>query len=93
MSSISALEIGLKHRKGALELPLPPDQWFPQALAFHGLVEIGVDSETALRSAALPPLHLDPCDRILVATALIRSLSVLSPDPLLCAYPGVRCEW
>ena len=93
VSSISALEIGLKSRKGQLELPMDPRAWFQAALAEHGIREIPVDGDIAARAAMLPPLHADPCDRVIVATAERYDGVVLTPDALLHAYPQARCRW
>jgi PIN domain nuclease of toxin-antitoxin system len=93
LSAISAFEIALKHRKGRLTLPLTPANWIASVLEFHGVVEIPVDCDIAARSVALPQLHDDPCDRIIVATAQARGLTILTPDPLIRAYRPTGCEW
>jgi PIN domain nuclease of toxin-antitoxin system len=62
-------------------------------MEFHGLTEIPVSGRIACRSTQLPPLHADPCDRIIVATALVSAIAVLSPDPLIAAYPGIEVAW
>jgi hypothetical protein len=41
----------------------------------------------------LPPLHPDPCDRIIVATALEHDWTIITPDPLIRQYPGVTVVW
>ena len=93
ISAISAFEIGVKCRRGALTLPCAPGDWYSSALDLHGLVEIPVDGRCAIRATCLPPLHKDPADRIIVATAEHRGLTILTPDPLIRAYPDVRVEW
>jgi PIN domain nuclease of toxin-antitoxin system len=93
VSAISAFELSLKHARGRLVLPLEPEVWFETALAQHGIEALPVDWRIAARSAALPFHHADPADRILVATALQRGLTLLSPDSLLRSYGGLRVEW
>lgn len=93
VSAISAFEIGIKHRKGKLTLPREPVAWFEGERRFHGLIEIPVDSRIAATSTQLPPLHRDPCDRIIVATAHIHGLTILSPDPLIKAYREADTAW
>jgi PIN domain nuclease of toxin-antitoxin system len=93
VSSISALEIALLVKRRRLTLPLPPAEFLDRALARHGIEELQVDRRVALRSAGLPDLPNDPFDRILVATALERDLTILSRDDKLRAYPGVRAIW
>jgi PIN domain nuclease of toxin-antitoxin system len=93
VSAITAFEVGVKHHRGALTLPLPPLAWYERALAFHDLEEIPVDGRIAARSTELPRLHNDPCDRIIVATAQRDGLIVLTPDPLIRAYPKTQMCW
>ena len=93
VSSISAFEIGIGERKGRLSLPLPAERYYAVALASHGLHELPVDGLIAARSTALPSLHADPADRMIVATAQAQDLSVLTPDPLIAAYPDTRVVW
>ena len=93
VSAISALEIGIKVAKGKLSLGMAPGLWWPAVLEHHGLEEVAVDGEIALRSAALPPIHRDPADRILVATAQQLRATLLTPDPLIHAYADVEVGW
>ena len=93
VSAISALEIGIKAAKGALALSLDPATWFASALETHGVREIAVDGRIAATSTMLPRVHADPCDRIIVATALRYDAVILSPDEALRAYRGTNCRW
>lgn len=93
LSSISGFEIGVKARKGQLKLPFGIQEWFRESLEYHGVHEIPVDSEIAIRSTELPPLHNDPCDRIIIVTSQIHDLTLLTPDPLIRQYSGVKIVW
>jgi PIN domain nuclease of toxin-antitoxin system len=93
ISSITGLEIALLVKRGRLELPLPPREFIERALRQHGIEEIPVDVEIALRSAALPDIHNDPFDRIIAATALNRGCPLLSKDTVLPRYPGMTLLW
>jgi PIN domain nuclease of toxin-antitoxin system len=93
LSSISAFEIGQKHAKGKLELSLPPAQWLPRALESHRLRLLELDLPSALAAAALPPIHNDPFDRLLIATARQHGLTLLTPDPKIHAYPDIKTAW
>ncbi|HEY3357898.1 MAG TPA: type II toxin-antitoxin system VapC family toxin [Polyangia bacterium] len=93
VSAITAFELAIKQRKGSLKLPLPTSTWYARALEFHGLRELPVDGPIAIAAAELPPLHRDPCDRIIVATGLAHGLAVVTPDPAIAAYPGTRIVW
>jgi PIN domain nuclease of toxin-antitoxin system len=93
ISAITGFEIALKQAKGRLGLPLPAEVWLERALVQHGLGEIPVTWRIAARSATLPPLHADPCDRIIVATAEIEALLILTPDTLIAGYPPAHVVW
>ncbi len=93
ISSISAFEIGLKSQKGLLELPLETQEWFDKSLEYHGINEISVTSDIAIHSTQLPPLHRDPCDRMIIATSKIHDLIILTPDSLIQQYPQVKVIW
>ncbi len=92
-SGISALEIGLKVASGTIRLPLTAGEWMHQICHRRGIVEIPVTFEIAGNSASLPPLHRDPFDRILIATALEHGLTLLTPDRHIAQYPGLKTLW
>lgn len=93
ISSISAFEIGIKHRKGRILLPQEPEKWIPQALSFHGIHDIPIDCHIAEQATSLPAVHRDPCDRIIIATAQIRCMKILTPDKLIRSFPDTECVW
>jgi PIN domain nuclease of toxin-antitoxin system len=93
VSSISAFEIAVKSRSGKLKLPLPPQEWFSEAIKFHGIREIPVTSGVAIFSVQLPLLHNDPCDRIIIATAHLNSMHIVTGDTLLSRYDQAKVIW
>lgn len=93
VSAISAFEIAIKTVKGKFELPLPPDEWFKEAVRFHGIEEIPITSDIACKSALLPRLHDDPCDRIIIATALLEDMKIITKDKTFSEYPGAEVVW
>lgn len=93
VSGVSAFEIASRYRAGALRLPMPPDDWYREALKFHGVIEIPITGAIAGRAAMLPPLHEDYCDRTIVATALDQGLTVVTPDPAIRCYDGLQSVW
>ena len=92
-SSISIWEIGVKVQRGKLELGLSVDD-FARRIADSSVVELlAVDWQTWIRSVALPWDHRDPADRVIVATALMRGLPILTRDAQLHAFAEARCVW
>jgi len=86
VSAISAFEIGLKHRAGKLSLPVPPGEWFERITEHHGLSVLPLDWKVCVAATELPPLHKDPCDRFIIATAKLRRLRVVTADPRFRDY-------
>jgi PIN domain nuclease of toxin-antitoxin system len=78
--------------EAAIKAPLARDRSFPDAselrngLLQNGYVELPVTGQHALAAGALPPLHGDPFDRMLVAQAMSEGLVLLTADTKLAAY-------
>ncbi len=92
LSAVSAWEITVKHALGRLPLPEPPGRFVPAQREAHGIDSLALDEESVLQVSRLPPAHRDPFDRMLVCQAIVHGLTILTPDPLLAAYP-VRIAW
>ncbi len=93
ISSISALEIGLLHNRKRIELKGNPETFIETALRQHGLQEISVHHEIAWASTQLERIHPDPFDRILVATAKLYGMKLVTKDRIIPTYPGVETIW
>ena len=81
LSAVSLWEIFVKEDSGRLELPLG----FVDALR-DDFVELPLTFEHALEGRALPPLHRDPFDRMLVAQALAERLTIVTSDATIPRY-------
>jgi PIN domain nuclease of toxin-antitoxin system len=57
-----------------------------QAAADAHVLELPIHWRHTRRAAALPPLHQDPFDRMLVAQALEEDLVLVTRDPLVRQY-------
>lgn len=92
-SAISVWELGVKVKNGKLELGVSIDE-FVRRLQLGNVVElVPVDSSVWLRTVNLKWQHRDPADRVIVATALEKGLSLLTKDETMHAYSGVHCVW
>jgi len=80
VSPVSTWEIVLLHERGRLKLADGPEAWLQKAMTVAPLREAPLTHEIALatRSVGLP--HRDPADRLLVATALIHGLTLVTAD-------------
>lgn len=86
VSAISGFEIGVKVAKGKLSLPARPAEWLAAIVEHHDLRELPVDMKATVRATELPAIHADPVDRILIATAETRGLSVVTTDAVFARY-------
>jgi PIN domain nuclease of toxin-antitoxin system len=81
-SAASIWEIAIKRAQGKLKTPGDLLETMEQ----RGFVELPVLSRHAIRAGALPPLHGDPFDRMIVAQAQSEGLTVVTRDPRIAAY-------
>lgn len=93
VSAASALEIAVKARNGKLKFGLPPGKWYDEALKAFQIHEIPVDSRVAFRVGLLSPIHNDPFDRLIIATALLDKLVVITCDRQFRRYKEVKTVW
>jgi PIN domain nuclease of toxin-antitoxin system len=59
-----------------------------RGLLDNGYQELAIRSEHAVAVDALPSIHKDPFDRILVAQATTEGITLLTTDVLVARYPG-----
>jgi len=87
VSAISFWEVAMLRRRGRISLSTPVLDWRRQVLAGPGITEEAVSGEIAIEAVHLPgELHADPADRILVATARVLALRLITRDERLLAY-------
>jgi PIN domain nuclease of toxin-antitoxin system len=82
VSAASAWEIAIKVALGQLQTTRRPSR----AVAESGFEELPIAFEHAEAVADLPRHHNDPFDRLIVATAGIESLTIVTSDRLLSPY-------
>lgn len=70
VSAISCFEIALAQQRGRLELPCSANEWFQEALEPAGITILPITPDIACRTVNLSPVHKDPFDRLIIATAL-----------------------
>ena len=89
VSAISGFEIAVKVAKGKLKLPLRPKDWFGRVIEHHDLTVLPLTLDICIAGVELAPLHDDPCDRFIIATAKVNNLTVVTADGRFGRY-GVR---
>ena len=92
LSDVSVWELCLKWQAGKLGLPAPPRTWVEEQARVWSLDRLELNRPHFYRSTELPTLHRDPFDRLLVAQALDRGLTLVTPDTHIHRYP-VAARW
>lgn len=80
--------------KRRIRIDRPVEHWVDIALSIPKIRLAALEPAIAVRSTRLPgPLHPDPADRIIIATALERAAPVVTPDERIRSYPHVQSTW
>lgn len=88
VSAVSVWEIAIKHalqRTGLNAMPISGDQGLALFRA-AGFLLLPITAEDAAGAEALPPVHTDPFDRLLVAQAMAGPFRLLTHDARVAAY-------
>ena len=94
VSSISVWEMALLVLKKRLILNIDIKQWLSIAENLKFLNYIPIDNSIALKSVNLPsPLHNDPADRIIIASAIALDAILITKDEKILNYPYVQAVW
>ncbi|MBI1869105.1 MAG: type II toxin-antitoxin system VapC family toxin [Methylocystis sp.] len=86
-SAASLWEIAIKHGLNRADFQVDA-RALRRGLLDNGYQELAISSEHAVAIDALPPIHKDPFDRLLVAQAIVESVTLLTVDPVVAQYPG-----
>ncbi|MBC8041603.1 MAG: type II toxin-antitoxin system VapC family toxin [Opitutaceae bacterium] len=86
-SQVSTWEICLKHQIGKLPLPEKPGPFIRKRLERDQLVYEPISDDALFASVELPKHHADPFDRLLIATAALLRVPIVTSDPQFKAYP------
>ena len=89
---ISLWEVGMLMSKGRVEIPQPLLDWFREACAQPNLHLLPLTPEIAAISAALP-LHGDPADRLIVATAKQHDCPLVTVDKSIQESKLIETIW
>jgi PIN domain nuclease of toxin-antitoxin system len=91
VSAISCWEVAKLVQYGRLELVCPLEEWMEQALAYPGVQLLELTPRIAIESTKLPgSFHRDPADQIIVATARVYNIPLLTTDTRILQYPHVK---
>jgi PIN domain nuclease of toxin-antitoxin system len=94
ISSVSAWEVALLVAKRRLRFTLDVADWISKSEALPFFHFVPIDNAIAIKSVNLAhPLHDDPADRIIIATALSIGAPLVTKDERILRYPHAHTVW
>ena len=91
VSIISAWEIAIKVSVGKLSF-VGGSSFFLEKMQKNGVEMLGVNGAYIRLVEALPLIHRDPFDRLIIATAKAENMTILTSDKNICKYE-VMSAW
>lgn len=85
ISAATVWEIAIKRQKGGLQI----DGDLQALVLADGFIPLAIDLFHAQQAAALPPIHHDPFDRMLIAQAQAEGLELITANTIIPKY-GIR---
>ena len=91
VSAISCWEVAKLVEYNRLKLACPIEEWMEAATTLPGVQLIELTPKIAIASTKLPGnFHRDPADQIIVATAQVYDLELLTADKRMLKYDHVH---
>ena len=93
LSIFSLWEAAKKHQQGKLPLPMDLSLWLQAAVPRHVHV-LPLTADIIVESTRLPDFPVnDPADQLIVATARVHKLTLLTTDTKLKGYRHARIQY
>ncbi len=91
-SQASTWEVVIKYSLGKLPLPEQPGAYLPTRIRRTDFEYEPISDRALFGMLDLPDVHRDPFDRLLISTARILRVPVITGDPVFRDYP-VKVIW
>lgn len=95
VSVVSMWEIMAKHARGKIGIDSGKGtvfEFLQRAVTTAGFDLIDLRAADVRHVSALPPIHWDPFDRMLICQAIERGLTLVTPDTSIRRYP-IKTFW
>ncbi len=87
IAAISLWEIGMLDKKQRIIFEMPVLEWLNKSIAMTHIRTQPISPAIAIESCHLPgQFHEDPADRLIVATARVEALTLVTRDKRILAY-------
>jgi PIN domain nuclease of toxin-antitoxin system len=93
ISPISFMEIGIKSRRNGFNIPNSLQEWTDKICEEYSLTVIPISKIIAVKAAVLPDMHKDPFDRIIIATAIVNKMDIVTADKEFRKYENLNIIW
>jgi PIN domain nuclease of toxin-antitoxin system len=93
ISAISCWELAKLVEKKRIGFSIPLIAWIRRSLNEFNIRVADLSPEIAVESTVLRDFHKDPADQIIVATARILSMRLVTADRQILDYPDVDTLW
>lgn len=90
VSAVSVAELACGQERGRLKLRGHWKHWWAQILGLNGWDALPLTADLMAEAWSLPvPVHGDPADRLLIATARLARMTIITTDRKILSYPHV----
>jgi PIN domain nuclease of toxin-antitoxin system len=94
VSAVTVGELACLVNRNRIDLGVHWKPWFQQAVDRNGWSVLDLTQEVMEEAYSLPEgFHKDPVDRMMVATARVYRLKLLTTDRKILNYPHVDAGW
>jgi PIN domain nuclease of toxin-antitoxin system len=93
ISSISCFEVATAVAKGRISLDRDVLEWIEDAITVARMELAPLTPKIAVKATQLGRFHGDPADRLIVATAMMETATLITKDRRIRKYPGVPTTW
>lgn len=87
LNVVSIWEAIVKYQNGKLPFSESPEILIPRERQNHLFQSLPIDEASVFNLAALPRLHRNPFDRMLVSQAIANNLALATVDNMIRKYP------
>ncbi|MBI3403589.1 MAG: type II toxin-antitoxin system VapC family toxin [Acidobacteria bacterium] len=93
VAAVSCFEVAAAVAKGRISLDRAPLDWLRQALAMPRVELLPLTPAVAVKATQLGSFHGDPADRLIVATTMLESGTLVTRDRRLRDYGALETVW
>jgi PIN domain nuclease of toxin-antitoxin system len=91
--AVCCFEVAAAVVKGRITLDRAPWEWLEQALALPHAELVPLTPAIAVKATQLGAFHGDPADRLIVATAIVDTATIVTRDRNIRTYDAVTSVW